>query len=246
MLERARRPDDALRDFFDLFNHRLISLFHRAWEKYRFHTAFERTVKAGGGYDPFSLHLFDFIGMGTGGLRGRLEFGDEALLFYAGLLGQHPHSASALGNMLSDYFAVPVTVTQFVGQWLEITVENRTQLGEANNVLGATAVAGSRIWDQQAKFKLRIGPLSFAEFNRLLPGGIIHRPFVQMTRYASGQEFDFDVQLVLKAPEVPWCHLGDPRARLGFSTWLKVAEFDRDADQVVFSGGLTRLGALPG
>jgi type VI secretion system protein ImpH len=246
ILERARRHDNALGDFLDLFNHRIISLFHRAWEKYRFHVAFERTVKASGGYDAFSLHLFDFIGMGTGGLRGRLEIGDEALLFYSGLLGQQPHSASALGNILSDYFAVPLEVAQFVGQWLVITEENRTRLGEANNVLGASAVAGSRIWDQQAKFKLRVGPLSLAEFNRFLPGGEINRPFVQFTRYIAGQEFDFDAQLVLKAPEVPWCRLGDARARLGFCTWLKVAEFKRDADQVIFSGGLTRLGALPG
>jgi type VI secretion system protein ImpH len=246
LIERIRRHDYALRDFFDLFNHRLISLFHRAWEKYRFPVAFERTVKTGSGYDPFSLRLFDFVGMGTGGLRGRLEFGDEALLFYAGLLGQHPRSASTLGNVLSDYFAVPVQVTQFVGQWLDITAENRTRVGKASNGLGTTAVAGSRIWDQQAKFKLRVGPLSLAEFNRYLPGGDIHRPLVQFTRYIAGQEFDFDIQLVLKAPEVPWCRLGDPRARLGFSTWLKTGEFKCDADQVVFSGGLTQLGALPG
>jgi len=246
MLERARRHDNALRDFFDLFNHRLISLFHRAWEKYRFHVAFERTAKAGGGYDPLSLDLFNLFGMGTGGLRGRLEFGDEALLFYAGLLGQHPRSASALRNLLSDYFQIPLQVAQFVGQWLEITPENRTRLGAANNALGSSAVAGSRIWDQQAKFKLRVGPLGFAEFNRLLPDGDMYRPFVQMARFAAGQEFDFDIQLVLQAAEVPWCCLGDRRARLGFSTWLKTAEFERDADQVIFSGGQTRLGALPG
>jgi type VI secretion system protein ImpH len=245
MINRTRQHDNALRDFFDLFNHRLISLFHRAWEKYRFQIGFERSVRAGG-CDPFSLHLFDLIGMGTGGLRGRLEFGDDPLLFYAGLIGQQPRSASALHRLLSDYFEIPLEVEQFVGQWLEITPENRTRLGEANNAVGSTAVAGLRIWDQQAKFKLRIGSLSFAEFERFLPDGDLYRPLVHMARYASGQEFDFDIQLVLKAPDIPWCRLGDAGARLGFSTWLKVAEFERDDDQVVFSGGLTRLGALPG
>ena len=244
MLERARRHDGTLRDFLDLFDHRIISFFYRAWEKYRFHVAFERAAKSGG-YDPFSLHLFDLIGMGTAGLRGRLEFGDEALLFYAGLLGQHPRSASAIASILNDYFAMPVTVAQFVGQWLEITQENRTRLGVANNALGSSAVAGTRTWDQQAKFKLRVGPLEYSEFTHLLPGGDAYRPFVQLVRYCTGQECDFDVQLVLKAAEVPWCRLGETRARLGFSTWLKTSEFKRDADQVIFSGGLTRLGALP-
>ena len=76
IIDRGRRHDNALRDFFDLFNHRLISLFHRAWEKYRFHVEFERTAKSGGGYDPFSLHLFDFIGMGTDNKGNRIAFGN--------------------------------------------------------------------------------------------------------------------------------------------------------------------------
>ena len=32
----------SLRDWLDLFNHRFISLFYRAWEKYRFHLQYER------------------------------------------------------------------------------------------------------------------------------------------------------------------------------------------------------------
>jgi len=248
MLDRQRRKDFVLRDFLDLFNHRLISLFYRAWEKYRFQIDYERAARAGhAASDSFSMHLFDLVGMGTNGLRGRLEFGDQVLLFYAGLLAQHPRSGSALAGILSDCFGVKVDVVQFVGQWLEITEENRTRLGpgEVNNRLGIGAVAGKRIWDQQAKFKLRLGPLSWREFSRFLPDGDAFRPLVQMTRYFAGQEFDFDLQLVLNAAEVPPLRLGDKNSRLGFSTWLKTRQFTRDADQVLFSGGLTRLGAIP-
>ncbi len=243
LLERSRRKDFAFRDFLDIFNHRLLSLFHRAWEKYRFHVEYERSLGRDDEQDSFSEHLFDFVGMGTKGLRGRVGFGDEALLLYSGLLGQHPRSAEALQQILSDYFQKPIAIVQFVGQWLEITEENRTRLG-SNNELGLSAVAGTRVWDQQAKFVLRVGPLGYAEFERFLPQGDAFQPLVEFTRYCSGQEFDFDVQLVLKAPEVPWCRLGS--TELGFNSWLKTREFVRDADQVVFSGGLTRSGALPG
>src|SRR6266498_4733090 len=59
LLERMRHKDQTLRDFLDLFNHRLISLFYRAWEKYRLPMAYERAVSKQEGYDRFSLHLFD-------------------------------------------------------------------------------------------------------------------------------------------------------------------------------------------
>jgi type VI secretion system protein ImpH len=250
LIERTRRKDTTLRDFLDLFNHRLISLFYRAWEKYRFPIGYERAVAQQHGYDDFSLNIFDLIGMGTKGMRGRLEVGDEALLFYAGLLGQRPHSASALTGILHDFFAIPVEVRQFIGQWLYLSKENRTSLGgEVNNGLGVNAIAGSRVWDQQARFRLCLGPLTFREFHRFLPASPTFRLLVQFARYIAGQEFDFDVQLILKAEEVPRSQLGaagERAPRLGWTTWLKTKDFTHDAEDAVFTGRLTQVGALPG
>jgi type VI secretion system protein ImpH len=243
LLERVRNKDLALRDFLDLFNHRFISLFYRAWEKYRLPIAYERAALDREGYDCFSLCLFDLIGMGTKGLRGRLEVEDDALLFYAGLLTQHPRSASALASLLQDYFGVPVEVIQMTGQWLLLTQENRSRLGpsEANNALGVSTVLGGRVWDQQAQFTLRVGPLAFPTFCQFLPSGSAFRSLVQLTRYFVGQECDFDIQLVLKAAAVPWCRLGetgDHAPRLGWSSWLKTGEFTHDAGDAVLASHL--------
>src|SRR5262245_27078286 len=244
LFERLRQKDHALRDFLDLFNHRLISLFYQAWEKYRSPIAYERAVSRGEWPDRLSQYLFDLIGMGTKGLRGRLEVEDEALLFYAGLLAQHPHSASALEGVLKDYFGVPVAVAQFVGQWLVLSEGNRSRLGsrEANSSLGVNTVAGSRVWDQQAKFRLRVGPLTYGEFCRFLPSGEAFGRLVGLSRFYAGQECDFEVQLILKAAEVPFCRLGetdDYAPRLGWSTWLKVKEFGRDAEETILAGHLS-------
>jgi type VI secretion system protein ImpH len=249
LLERTRRKDNTLRDFLDLFNHRVISLFYRAWEKYRFPIGYERAVAQQRDDDDFSLNIFDLIGMGTKGMRGRLDVGDEALLFYAGLLGQRPHSASALRGILRDFFEIPVEVRQFIGQWLHLSKENRTSLGgEANNSLGVNTIAGNRVWDQQARFRLCLGPLTFREFSRFLPASPTFRLLVQFARYIAGQEYDFDVQLILKADEVPKSQLGatgERAPRLGWTTWLKTKDFTRDAEDAVFTGRLTQVGAIP-
>jgi type VI secretion system protein ImpH len=251
LIERARQKDRTLHDFLDLFHHRLVSLFYRAWEKYRFPIAYERAAARGRGEDRFSEHLFDFIGMGTPGLRGRLQVRDEALLFYAGLLAQHPRSAAALAGILADYFEVPVEVVPYTGEWLPLAERDRTQLGSANrnNVLGDGAVLGSRAWDQQAKFTLRIGPLGLPAFRDFLPTGRGFRRLVNFARFLAGEEFNFDIRLVLRAPEVPWCRLGQTGAeapRLGWSTWLKTGEFTRDADDPVFAGDAVPVGSAEG
>jgi type VI secretion system protein ImpH len=248
LLERVRRKDFTLRDFLDMFNHRFVSLFYRAWEKYRFPAAYERSRlrRRDGEYDPFSRLIFSLIGMGTSGLRGRLETGDEVLLYYSGLIAQQPRSASGLGALISDYFGVPATAQQFRGAWLRLDAENRTILGsnDSNSRLGTSAILGSRFWDQQSGFRLMIGALDLKRFRELLPCERGFRSLVELTRFFAGMTLDFDVQLILKAAEVPFCRLQKPGSsalRLGWSSWLKSKPFSRDAADAVLGRHLTRV-----
>ena len=67
LLQRIREKDFSLRDFLDLFNHRLISLFYRAWEKYNWPVAYERSQldNPGGEPDPVTRSVYCLVGMGT-------------------------------------------------------------------------------------------------------------------------------------------------------------------------------------
>ena len=233
LLEREYRKDRTLRDFLDIFNHRMISLFYRAWEKYRFPIAYER------GQDTFTGYLSSIIGMGTPGLQRRLHVEDQGLLLYAGLFLQRPHSAAALEGILRDYFNAFVQVRQFHGHWVRLGDDNQTRLGRQNYQLGVNAICGSRVWDRQSKFRIRIGPLRHGVFENFLPGGSAYRPLMQLARLFAGLGLDFDVQLVLRAGEVPACRLQSAGvgARLGWSSWLKVREFTQDAADTVLAGG---------
>jgi type VI secretion system protein ImpH len=242
------RQTAALRAFFDLFNHRAVSLFYRAWEKYRFTVAYERAAQARRESDPdgraetreedpFSQNLFCFIGLGTAGLRGRLTIDDQILLYYAGLLSQRPRSAVALEGLLQDYFGVPIRVVQFQGQWFEMNADLLSSLGTdgQNNELGVNAVLWERIWDPPARFRIQIGPVGFKEFQDFLPGSDAYRHLLELTRFFVGDEVNFEVEPRLRREEVPYCALGAGQAiRLGWSMWLKVAEFEQDVPQPVF------------
>jgi type VI secretion system protein ImpH len=233
LVERTRYQDNTLWEFLDLFNHRLVSLFYRAWEKYRFAVAYER-----GGENQFTEYLFNMIGLGTRGLRNRLGVEDEGLLFYSGLIAQRPHSAAAMEATLGDYFGVAARVAQFSGQWLKLDEENLFRLGSTNNELGISAIAGKRVWDDQSKFRLKFGPLTFQQFLAFLPVGSAFLPVAKITRLIAGQDLDFDLQLILAAKEVPGCVLttrAKRRPMLGWTTWLKTRPFDNDDPQVVLS-----------
>jgi type VI secretion system protein ImpH len=230
ILERIRYGDTAMWAFLDIFTHRAVSYFFRAWEKYRFPVAYER------GKNDFTDYLFDFAGLGTRKLRDRMSLEDESLLPYGGLISQKPHSASALGQILGDYFGVAAKIDQFFGQWLDLDNESITKLGAANSALGASTIIGTRVWEQQSKFRVVLEALSFQEFQSFLPNGTAHEPLKSIIRFMVGLELDFDVQLVLKAKQIPGCVLttrAKRRPMLGWTSWLKTKPFKQDDRQVV-------------
>lgn len=235
LMERLRNKDRVLRDFLDLFNHRLISLFYRAWEKYHYGIAYER-----GGLDPFSRNLLDLAGLGTRGLQQRLDVRDETIVFYAGLFAQRPRSALGLEQILSDYFAVDAKVQQFVGAWYKIDSGTQCQLEEwgyqVSRQLSVGALVGDEIFSHQSKIRIRIGPLSLRQYKEFLPDGSAYAPLRSLVRFWAGDSMEYEVQLILQRENVPSCNLGDDQGeppRLGWLSWVKSKTQSHDPDETV-------------
>ena len=234
VLDRIRHRDTTLWAFLDIFTHRAVSMFFRAWAKYRFPVGYEL------GNDDFTAFLFDFAGLGTAGQRGRSSIDDEALLPYVGLIAQRPHSNNALENILSDYFGVRVKVLQFFGQWLPLSKLDVTNIGRQNSKLGVNAIAGSKVWDQQSKIRVLFGPLTFTQFLSFLPNGSAHAAAKSIIRFFTGIEFDFDFRLRLIGRQVPSTVLTTRAARrpmLGWTSFLKTMPVDGVDEQVVLGTG---------
>ncbi len=248
LLRRLRAKDPTLRDFFDLLNHRRISLFYRAWAKYRFPIAFERArSREITRDDAFTRCLFSLVGLGTAGQRGRHELDDHTFIFYGGLFAHHPRSAVALEGMLGYQFGLPVRIEQFRGQWLNLAPRDRSMMPDRrepagrHNRQGRDVVLGRRVWDVVSKFRIRLGPLGLDEFYRFLPPpvGDCLVDLAQLARTYAGSELDFDVQLAVAAGEWPRCELGGQgrrMAHLGWNVWLSSGPFAEENGDAVFSG----------
>ncbi|HET8549518.1 MAG TPA: type VI secretion system baseplate subunit TssG [Bryobacteraceae bacterium] len=234
--DRVRAGDYALRDFLDLFNHRMVSLFYRSWEKYHFAASYER-----GETSPITRILIGLIGLGTPGLENQQAVPDQALVFYAGLLNQQPRSAIALRHFIMDYFAVPAEVEQFVGCWKPLSRDELCALDEGgvsdSGVLGLGAVAGDEVWSAQTRARVVLGPLSLDQYLDFLPGGSAFEPLRAITRFFAGNEIDFEVQLILRREEAPRCELGaqgGAAPRLGWVSWAKTTVMQRDPAETIF------------
>lgn len=236
LTERRRVRDTAPGAFLDLFHHRMLSLFYRAWEKHRIALAREKAAE-----DALSEHLLDLVGTGLREMRERLSVREEALVFYAGLLAQQPRGAVALEQLLEDFFGVSAEVEQFVGGWYRLPDRDQCALGDEDapaTRLGLGAVVGDEVWDQQMKVRVRLGPLTRAEYDAFLPTGGAYGSLRSLLRFYCHDQFEFELQLVLARDEVPACVLGSdegPLQPLGWATWIRSAPFARDADETILT-----------
>lgn len=214
--------ENAMAEFFDIFNHRLISLFYRSWEKYRFFLGFET-----GGTDSLSPRLLDLLGLGTNGLRDRTSLPDRAYMTYAGLLGNHVRSAASLKQILEDYFAVPVAIEQFAGTWRTLpavdlsVMDGSTRLSER---LGVATVVGTEVWDHHGRIRISLGPMPFAQYLSFLPGRGAHADLESWVKFFSSGQYEAEVQLILEKIDAPPCELGlrgEAEPRLGLVSWMK-------------------------
>jgi type VI secretion system protein ImpH len=221
--------DHALARFLDLFNHRMISKFYRAW------AASQQAVSRDGQTDrSFDRFVGSLFGAGMSSFSGGDSVPDEAKLHYSGRLSCQTRHAEGLAAVVGDYFKVPARVEQFVGRWMRLPANCRTRLGGEREVatLGATAVLGARVWECQQKFRLHLGPMRLADYERLLPCDKSFRRLVDWVGNYCGHEMIWDVRFSLRAAEVPRTRLGG-YGRLGWTTWLKSRPFEKDAEDFV-------------
>lgn len=207
------KRDPSFVAFADMLTHRMMSLMYRAW------TTGEPAVDFDRGADTvFTRHIAALAGYRGTAQQDRDAMPDLAKRHFAGLLGSAVKNAEGLVAILSGFLHAPVRMQEFIGSWLELEPDDQWQLGQGGG-LGQTTSIGSRVWSRNAKFRLIIGPVDLADYERLLPGQPSMDKLAAIVRNYVGDALDYDVNVVLKAQEVPKSVLGEG-TRLGHTSWL--------------------------
>ncbi len=199
--------------FADMLTHRLMGLLYRAWSAARPAPSFDR------GDDPFEQRVAALAGFKGSGMVKRDAMPDMSRRFFAGHLSSGPKTVEGLVAILSQFFAVPVSLQEFVGAWLDLEPDDTWQLGGMAG-LGQSTSIGNRVWSRSAKFRIRLGPLTLRDYERLLPGGASQERLESIVRTYVGDALDWEVNLVLAGDEVPRASLGGS-TRLGHTSWIK-------------------------
>ena len=230
--------DPTFSRFLDLFHHRFIALFYRAWAQSQPHVNRDRPE-----HDRFLVYGGSFVGVAPQTLRHRDSIPDLAKLFHAGTLVRHVRNPDGLAAILRHFFNVPARIEEFVGHWLRLEPAERSYLRREGPMLGGGAVLGARVWDHQSRFRIHLGPLTLQQYEAFLPAkkggalgaGRLLKKLVDWVRFYLCFELDWDVRLALKRNEVPLLTLGRT-GQLGWTTWLGRRRAASDADDLCLDG----------
>jgi type VI secretion system protein ImpH len=205
--------DDAFPRFLDVFNHRFLQLFYRAWADARPIAQAERPAD-----DRFAAYVGAFVGLGSqalGGLKA-VESGRHA---YAGLLAPAARSASRLRNAITGLLHVEVEVDEFVGSFLEFEAADRSHLGQLNVRLGQDLLLGRSVFSVEDRIRLRVFAADLDAYERLLPGGTDCRSLADLVFFYLGDALEWEMELALPVEQVQPVRLGRC-GRVGYTTWV--------------------------
>ncbi|WP_355662464.1 type VI secretion system baseplate subunit TssG [Halomonas salifodinae] len=213
---RAHREGTA-GDFLDFFNHRLLTLMHRAWRKYRHYVRYQDNAS-----DGFSAAIFALVGLADDDLRGETPINWSKMLAYAGLLAGRSRSPEVVSGIVSHCFDLDeVEIEQWVQRWVAIPEDQRSRTGLAGMTLGQDMSIGERVADVGGKFALCLRGLSLARFRDFLPDGHEHAALKTLMAFVLREPLAYDLELELLESAVKPMRLGEAgSSQLGWTTFV--------------------------
>jgi type VI secretion system protein ImpH len=215
--DRIRQAGDhTFAAFVDLFHHRMLALFHRAWAHGRPTVSRDRPES-----DRFRSYVGATFGLGLPAQQNMDAAPDRAKLYFAGLFALASRPPEGLRAVLSGYFGHPIQVREYVGEWLVLHDQDRFRLGHSPQVssLGRSTVLGKRVFSRSHKFRVVMGPLPETAFSGFLPGSHGLAQLSALVSAYAGPQLAWDLELIPAADAMTQLRLGRD-GRLGLTALL--------------------------
>lgn len=211
--------DGAPRAFIDLLSQRPLHMFYQAWARQRPDCEEEPSLSMLNALAGTQIH--------------DESIDRETLAFYAMQIRSRTVTAPQMAGMYSEYFDVPVTVEQLVGEWRELPLADQAQLGRQNVALDGGVMLGSRTYTCDARVRLRIGPLDKERYERFLPGHPSAHHLQAMLELHCGIGMTWEVHLIQRAQDMQGVCL-DGASRLGINARLLSEPTAQDHDELMY------------
>jgi type VI secretion system protein ImpH len=208
-----RLKDKTLAEFVDIFHHRFISLFYRAWADAEPSVSHDRPEQ-----DTFKQKLNSFSGE-INDNQDSFNQNQNIHQYLSGLFSQKNRSSKVLSQLLSESLHLDVQIAEFQGRWFDIDSSERTRLGSKNATLGVDSITGGRTYQRSFNFSINIGPIDYSQYITLLNNKQRIKSIIAITQKAVGQEYEFSINVLLKAYQTQPSQLGS--AQLGINSWCQ-------------------------
>jgi len=198
----------ALQAFFDVFQHRALSLLYRAWRRYSPVAAF-----AGDGDEGLSKCLQSLVGVNA--FSPYASPRATTPLFALGLsdLSRCEPSyldTAALESILARLFPeLAARVVASDPRLVRAENEDVTCLGERHCTLGVDAAYGDEALDTDGIVRIAVGPVSRALYEELLPGGARYRVLQPLLEEWLAARAKAELEILLPNEEAPALRLGE-------------------------------------
>ncbi|REL27686.1 type VI secretion system baseplate subunit TssG [Thalassotalea euphylliae] len=222
----SKHKDDTLCEFLDIFHHRLICLYYRAWktgypaiqfdhmQTNQFVQQLSALARSESGALSTDIHPQATSDSSPAHQRG---------LYFAGLLTHKNLGAKAVQQILSDLFSVAVIVNEFQASWLTIARRDRsvlTKSGTANNKLKHNAIIGKRTFQRSYKVTVELAALKLEQYTQFLPNHAQGKALKRWINQLISPDITVDVTLNLASGECCSSRLSQ-QTRLGYTSWLQ-------------------------
>jgi len=220
MVLESADSDFVLKDFLNLFNHRLQKTLYPIWERHRYHIQYESDLG-----DQFSKYVLSIIGLYSQSQNKNSKLDLKKLLPYAGILSMKQKSTGSLVAVLRHYLEHDdLEIIQCMPMQENIPSWQYSYLGQENCSLSKDTLLGESVKTNSSKFQILLKNILFDDLYKYSIHGEKMQELDELVSLALSEPLEHELCLHIQKNNIQKCELS--KHHLGINCFLGSAGSD--------------------